>query len=123
MVILKFAVLFFLIYLTWLAVNLERMHQIKYGPVYYMDMSATNLNSLQQQFQIDYITAMKMNHSLEVTCYNNGMPYRVTSLTDGAWGTSTYYCVDGYNRLRYLGTQYIKDGPIHMRRLTSPPKD
>jgi hypothetical protein len=123
MVILKFALVFFLLYLLWLLAMFERMHQPKYGPYYYVDMSATNVNSLQQQFQISYQTAMTAKHALQVECYNNGMPYEITSLTNGVPGTSTFYFVDGYNRLRYVGTQYIRDGLIRMRRLSPVPQD
>ena len=114
--ILKFSVVIFLLYLTWLAVYSAERMQPRSGPNYYLDMASASVNSIQPQYRVSREEAMARGHALEVECFNDGTPYRVTHLENGARRDSTYYFIDGYGKLRYLGFDG-GGGDVIMRKL------
>ena len=102
MVFVNYTFALLILYLGFLvAMNDLRSQQLS-GPFYYLDMGP-ECNSLQPEYRIPRELAMHRPHALEAECFNNGAPYRVTTLSNGIRGFSTYYLIDGYGRLRYVG--------------------
>jgi hypothetical protein len=118
MLVVKFSMVVFLLYLTWLAVYSAERMQPRSGPNYYLDMGPASANSIQPEYRVTRLEAMRCRHALEVECFNDGSPYRVTHLEDGVRKASTYYFIDGYGRLRYVG-QDDGWGFVRMRRLAA----
>jgi hypothetical protein len=123
MVIIKFALIIFLIALTWFVAYLSQLYQPRPGMNYYLDMSALTPNSIQARYRISYPQALEHAHALEVACFPGGVPYRITKFSYGQRLSSSYYYVDGYHRLRYTGTQNFWGAPIYMRRASPIPPD
>jgi hypothetical protein len=120
LVIVKFIMVLFLAYLAWLAVYTDQRMQPKSGPNYYLDMTGIVSNSIQPQYRVSREVAMKSNHALEVECFNNGTPYKITKLKNGVRTSSTTFLIDGYGRLRYV----IEDngyGWKQMRQISPEP--
>src|SRR5262245_55270270 len=101
MIILKFAMVFFLFYLFWFSVELLNRASPKGGPFYYTDVSPIGVNPIQPEYRIDRQTAMHMKHALKVYTYNDGAPWQVSKLQNGFEVSTKYYFIDGYGRLRY----------------------
>ena len=121
MIIVKFILAAMLFFLTFLMVTAAERMQPKAGPNYYLDMGPVSANSIQPQYRIAREDAMQRNHALEVECFNNGTPYRVTKLERGRRVSSTVYLIDGYGRLRYVGTE--EEGALRLKRLMPQPRD
>jgi hypothetical protein len=121
-VIVKFILVIMLIYLAYLVTTISVLTRPRYGPNYYLDMGSASVNSIQPQYRISYVEALKAKHALEVECFNNGVPFRVSKMSYGVRLSSTYFYSDGYGRLRYLGFD-SGNGMIVMKQLQGPPKD
>ena len=122
MIIIKFILLIFLFFMAWLIVTMDERMQPRSGPNYYLDMGPGSVNSIQPQYRISRTEAFNRPHAFEVECFNNGEPFRITVLEKGVRKSSTYYFVDGYGRLRYVGHDDFW-GRIRMQQLSPPPKD
>jgi hypothetical protein len=122
MVIVKFMLFAMLLYLAYLMTTITIMTRPRSGPNYYYDMATASVNSIQPQYRIEYLQALGCKHALEVECFNNGVPFRVTKMSYGVRGDSTYYYSDGYGRMRYVGYD-VGNGRVVMVRLQPEPKD
>jgi hypothetical protein len=123
-IIIKFAMIAFLLFLAWMLTVAAQQHLARPGLAYYLDMAkTTSVNSIQPQYRISAVAAAKRPHALEVEFYTNRQPYRVTTFEMGVRLQSSYYYIDGYGRLRYLGSQPVWGGPIFMRQLSPPPSN
>jgi hypothetical protein len=121
-VIVKFIMVIMLLYLAYLVTTITVMTRPRSGPNYYYDMSTASVNSIQPQYRISYVEALKCKHALEVECFNNGVPFRVSKISYGRRQSSTYFYSDGYGRMRYIGYD-SGNGDVTMLRLQPPPND
>ena len=119
MILVKFILVFMLFYLLFLTATIEERMQPRSGTYYYLDMEPAGDASIQPKYRLDKVEALKHPHILEVECYPNGAPYRVSKLNMGRRQSSRYFFIDGYNRLRYIG--YDNGwGYIRMLRVSDP---
>lgn len=122
MVIVKFILVILLFYLTFLIVTMDERTQPRSGPYYYLNMEPAGEASIQRRYRISKAEAAGRNHVLEVECFNDGTPYRITKIDFGVRSSSRYFLIDGYKRLRYIG---YDDGwgYIRLRQIMPEPND
>jgi hypothetical protein len=73
MVIVKFALLFFLVYLVWMVTLRQNRGPVYGGPFYYADPPNSS-NPVRPQYRLTFKQAWDDDHFVQVYCNESGLP-------------------------------------------------